>query len=51
MSVDHRPQAERAAVRAVRAMWLGIVGCALLGAAVAAEVALHYTTPPTPKES
>ena len=45
MSVDHRPQAQRVAVRAVRAMWLGIVGCALLGAGVAAKTAIYLTTP------
>lgn len=49
MPVDHRPQAERVAARAVRAMWLGLAGCVLLGAGVAASIAIHYTTPP--KES
>ncbi|MER7070982.1 hypothetical protein [Terrabacter sp. NPDC000476] len=49
--MDHRPQLERVARRALLTGALVIVGCALLGAAAAAEVAMHYTTPPVPKES
>ena len=44
MTVDPRPQAERVAVRAVRAMWLGLAGCALLGAGGGAWLMVRYTT-------
>lgn len=45
MTVDHRPQLERGADRALRVIVLGLAGCALLGAGLAAAVAVHYTTP------
>ena len=43
--VDHRPYLERGADRAVRVIVLGIVGCALLGAGLAAGVVVYLTAP------
>ena len=48
---DHRPLLERGARRALTVAALLVVGCALLGAAAAVEVALVYTRPPAPKGS
>ena len=43
--VDHRPQLERSAGRALRVIALGIAGCALLGGGLAAALVVHLTTP------
>jgi len=43
--VDHRPELERRAVRALHTCALLILGCAALGAAVAAKAVLYLTTP------
>ncbi|NUP34687.1 MAG: hypothetical protein HOU01_23690 [Streptomycetaceae bacterium] len=45
MTVDHRPLLARGAAGKVRAVVLGIVGCALLGGCLAAALVVHYTTP------
>lgn len=43
--VDHRPQLERGADRALLVIVLGIAGCALLGAGLAAGAVVYLTTP------
>ncbi|NUP03552.1 MAG: hypothetical protein HOW59_37080 [Nonomuraea sp.] len=44
--VDHRPHLERGAPQKIRAVLLGIAGCALLGGGLAATLVVHLTTPP-----
>ncbi|NUO59012.1 MAG: hypothetical protein HOV78_20315 [Hamadaea sp.] len=48
-AVNYRPQLARDADRALLVIALGIAGCALLGAGLAAAAVAHLTTPP--KES
>ncbi|HEY1179326.1 MAG TPA: hypothetical protein VGF17_24490 [Phytomonospora sp.] len=43
--VDPRPKLARGADRVVLAALLGITGCALLGAGLAAKAVLYLTTP------
>jgi len=45
MAVDHRPQLEREAPQILRAVVLGITGCALLGAGLAAATVIYLTKP------
>ena len=45
MTVDHRPLLARKADRIRRVLYLGLAGCALLGAGLGAATAVHLTTP------
>jgi hypothetical protein len=45
VGVDHRPELERRAVRALRRCVLLILGCAAFGGGVAAATVLYLTTP------
>ncbi|GAA2037280.1 hypothetical protein GCM10009740_31280 [Terrabacter terrae] len=49
--VDPRHPLQRQAFRILATAYLGIAGCALLGAGLAAAAVVHLTTPPAPKET
>lgn len=49
--VDERPQLAITASKALRVCALIVLGCAALGAWAGAQIVIHLTTPPEPKEA